>query len=102
MSLYNKLLKLCSMGYCNLINCPKGKQSFNHDKLFDGGNLISPIHGKQYREVRQYQDPQHLVRFYFATKIYSSYIKEILCSLAHDAVAPDYIIIGSCLWDISR
>ncbi|KAM8881582.1 PC-esterase domain-containing protein 1A-like [Synchiropus picturatus] len=57
--------------------------------------------GTSYREVRQFQSPHHLVRFYFVTRVYSSYMRSILEEFRR-GTKPDLVIINSCLWDISR
>lgn len=57
--------------------------------------------GKGYREVRQYQTDCHLLRFYFVTRCYSTYVESILSDLSGE-LQPDVVIMNSCLWDISR
>ncbi|KAF0885119.1 PC-esterase domain-containing protein 1B [Crocuta crocuta] len=81
----------------------KGEESFEQDKLVDGGQR-GPMHnGTQYREVRQFCSGHHLVRFYFLTRVYSSYLKAILQELQSSKHGPpDVIIMNSCLWDLSR
>ncbi|XP_015399573.2 PC-esterase domain-containing protein 1B [Panthera tigris] len=81
----------------------KGEESFERDKLVDGGQR-GPMHnGTQYREVRQFCSDHHLVRFYFLTRVYSSYLEAILQELQSSQHGPpDVIIMNSCLWDLSR
>ena len=59
--------------------------------------------GKHYREVREYKsaDNRHLVRFYFVTRCYSTFMETVMADLWHKP-QPDVIIMNSCLWDISR
>ncbi|XP_070612933.1 PC-esterase domain-containing protein 1A-like isoform X2 [Erythrolamprus reginae] len=61
--------------------------------------------GNDYRQVRQYRTRHHLVRFYFITRVYSSYVDDILndlrAALEADLV-PDVVIVHSCLWDLNR
>ncbi|XP_077356361.1 PC-esterase domain-containing protein 1A isoform X2 [Festucalex cinctus] len=79
----------------------KGEISFEQDCLVEGGCLSCMNNGTAYREVRQYQSPHHLVRFYFLTNIYSNYMKSIMEDFRH-GLKPDLVIVNSCLWDISR
>ncbi|XP_034858699.1 PC-esterase domain-containing protein 1B [Mirounga leonina] len=81
----------------------KGEETFEKDELVDGGQM-GPMHnGIQYREVRQFCDDHHLVRFYFLTRVYSPYLEAILQELqASEHGLPDVIIMNSCLWDLSR
>jgi len=57
--------------------------------------------GKDYREVRQYVSPQHLIRFYFVTRVYNGYVETIFADF-YKSLKPDIVIVNSCLWDISR
>uniref|UniRef100_A0A3Q2XEJ0 Family with sequence similarity 113 n=1 Tax=Hippocampus comes TaxID=109280 RepID=A0A3Q2XEJ0_HIPCM len=79
----------------------KGEMSFEQDCLVEGGCLSQMHNGTGYREVRQYQSPHHLVRFYFVTRIYSDYMKSIMEDFRH-GLKPDLVIVNSCVWDISR
>ncbi|KAK7909374.1 hypothetical protein WMY93_014058 [Mugilogobius chulae] len=79
----------------------KGEMSFEQDCLVEGGCLSSLSNGTGYREVRQYQSDHHLVRFYFVTRVYSSYMKSILNDFRRGP-KPDVVIVNSCVWDISR
>lgn len=74
---------------------------FLNDELIEGGEKMEMTNGKKYREVRQYCGPNHLVRFYFVTRIYNSYMETILADLV-SGPPPDVVIVNSCLWDISR
>lgn len=79
----------------------KGEETFVQDCLVEGG-CLSPMHnGTEYREVRQFQSDHHLVRFYFVTRIYSSYMRSILNDF-RCGLKPDVVIVNSCVWDISR
>ena len=79
----------------------KGEISFMNDILIDGGHFGQMTNSKDYREVRQYLTPYHLVRFYFVTRCYGHYMETILADLAREP-QPDIVIMNSCLWDISR
>jgi len=57
--------------------------------------------GKNYTEVRQYQQPFYLLRFYFVTRVYSPYMETVIADMV-TGHPPDIIIINSCLWDITR
>lgn len=75
--------------------------SFEHDCLVEGGQLGGMHNGTEYREVRQFCSDHHLVRFYFVTRVYSSYMKSILEDF-RNGLKPDVVIVNSCVWDISR
>ncbi|XP_074479326.1 PC-esterase domain-containing protein 1A-like isoform X5 [Sebastes fasciatus] len=79
----------------------KGEMSFEQDCLVEGGCLGEMHNGTEYREVRQFQSDHHLVRFYFVTRVFSSYVQRILEDF-RKGLKPDVIIINSCVWDISR
>ncbi|XP_058479893.1 PC-esterase domain-containing protein 1A isoform X2 [Solea solea] len=79
----------------------KGQMSFEQDCLIEGGRLGQMHNGTQYREVRQFKSAHHLVRFYFVTRIYSSYMKSLLDDFRH-GLKPDVVIVNSCVWDVSR
>ncbi|XP_076026878.1 PC-esterase domain-containing protein 1A [Genypterus blacodes] len=79
----------------------KGELRFEQDCLFEGGSLGQMHNGTQYKEARQFQSNNHLVRFYFVTRIYSPYMQSIFSSFRH-GFKPDIVIINSCIWDISR
>ncbi|XP_067379195.1 PC-esterase domain-containing protein 1A [Channa argus] len=79
----------------------KGEMSFEQDHLVEGGCLGEMHNGTAYREIRQFQSPHHLVRFYFVTRIYSCYMQSILEDL-RNGLKPDVVIVNSCVWDISR
>ncbi|XP_062991593.1 PC-esterase domain-containing protein 1A-like [Elgaria multicarinata webbii] len=80
----------------------KGKETFANDCRveFDG---LHP--GTDFCEVRQYRTSHHLVRFYFITRAYSSYVESILNDFkagVESGLTPDVIIINSCIWDLNR
>lgn len=79
----------------------KGEFCFENDTLIEGGRKTCLNNGKGYKEVRQYQTDCHLLRFYFVTRCYSTYMESILSDLSKDP-QPDVVIMNSCLWDISR
>ncbi|KAK3597756.1 hypothetical protein CHS0354_006115 [Potamilus streckersoni] len=79
----------------------KGELNFEGDELIEGGRKGVMSNGISYREVRQYQTHYHLIRFYFVTRCYNTYVESILSDLSKEP-EPDVIIINSCLWDISR
>jgi len=57
--------------------------------------------GKDYTEVRNFQQPNFMMRFYFITRCYSSYVETVIADLCQPPY-PDIIIMNSCLWDITR
>lgn len=79
----------------------KGEFSFNGDQLIEGGQKGEMHNGKSYREIRQYQTDHNLLRFYFVTRCYNTYMESILADLCKEP-RPDVIIMNSCLWDITR
>ena len=79
----------------------KGELHFHNDHLIEGGVLGGLHNGTHYREVRQYRTGHHLVRFYFLTRVYSSYLESILDDF-QAGPPPDVLILNSCVWDVSR
>lgn len=56
--------------------------------------------GRDYLEERIFKMRDTTISFYFLTRIYSDYVKSIIARM--DASPPDVIMVGSCLWDITR
>ncbi|KAM4051360.1 PC-esterase domain-containing protein 1A-like isoform 8-T11 [Anomaloglossus baeobatrachus] len=79
----------------------KGEFSFLNDSLIEGGQLDEMHNGTTYREVRQYRSGHHLVRFYFLTRAYSTYLESILSDFK-SGPQPDVLIANSCVWDVNR
>ena len=79
----------------------QGEISFNGDQLIEGGQKGVMTNGRNYREIRQYQTDYNLLRFYFVTRCYNTYVESILSDLSEDP-KPDVVIMNSCLWDITR
>jgi len=75
--------------------------SFLGDELVEGGVLGAMTNGKCYREVRHFQRPYYMLRFYFITRCFSAYMQTIIADLCQRPY-PDVIIMSSCLWDITR
>ncbi|XP_060548251.1 PC-esterase domain-containing protein 1A-like [Pantherophis guttatus] len=79
----------------------KHEPTFAKDCLVE----LNESSGNDYRLVRQYRTRHHLVRFYFITRAYSSYVDSIMndfrAALKADLV-PDVVIVHSCLWDLNR
>ena len=67
----------------------------------EGGELGVMCNGKEYSEVRNFQQPDFMIRFYFTTRCYSSYMETVIADLCQPPY-PDVIIMNSCLWDITR
>ncbi|XP_077559619.1 PC-esterase domain-containing protein 1A-like isoform X1 [Haemaphysalis longicornis] len=68
-----------------------------------GDTLV--VHGKKhngrdYREERLFCMHKTSIHFCFITRIYSDYIKSILERMVKRP--PDVVMVGSCLWDITR
>uniref|UniRef100_A0A4W2GNE2 PC-esterase domain containing 1B n=2 Tax=Bos indicus x Bos taurus TaxID=30522 RepID=A0A4W2GNE2_BOBOX len=80
----------------------KGEHTFEQDELVHGGQQGHMHNGTHYREVRQFCSGQHLVRFYFLTRVYSDYLEDVLEELQSGEHHPDLVIMNSCLWDITR
>ncbi|XP_063781473.1 PC-esterase domain-containing protein 1A-like isoform X4 [Pseudophryne corroboree] len=79
----------------------KGEFSFENDTLVEGGLLNEMHNGTTFREVRQYRTGFHLVRFYFLTRAYSTYLESVLADF-QSGPQPDVLIISSCIWDVRR
>ncbi|KAM4051353.1 PC-esterase domain-containing protein 1A-like isoform 2-T4 [Anomaloglossus baeobatrachus] len=79
----------------------RGEFSFLNDVLIEGGQHEEMHNGTTYHEVRQYRSGHHLVRFYFLTRAYSTYLESILSDFKSDP-QPDVLMINSCVWDVNR
>ncbi|KAG8544790.1 hypothetical protein GDO81_021842 [Engystomops pustulosus] len=79
----------------------KGEMSFENDALVEGGSLNEMHNGTTYREVRQYRTGHHLVRFYFLTRVYSTYLESVLSDFQRGP-QPDVVMVNSCVWDLMR
>jgi len=79
----------------------QGEMSFLGDELVEGGVFHGMHNGKNYTEVRNFQRPFYMLRFYFVSRCYSSYMETIIADLCHRP-RPHVIIMNSCLWDITR
>ncbi|XP_066575905.1 PC-esterase domain-containing protein 1A isoform X2 [Amia ocellicauda] len=79
----------------------KGELNFEQDCLVEGGKMGQMTNGTEYKEVRQFRTPHHLVRFYFLTQIYSNYMESILSDFKAGP-QPDVLVVNSCVWDVSR
>lgn len=79
----------------------KGEKTFANDTLVEGGSLCEMHNGVTYREVRQYRTGHHLMRFYFLTRAYSTYMESVLADFK-EGPKPDVVIISSCIWDLIR
>ncbi|XP_044131833.1 PC-esterase domain-containing protein 1A-like isoform X1 [Bufo gargarizans] len=79
----------------------KGELSFENDALVEGGELDGLHNETTFREVRQYRSGHHLVRFYFLTRVYSTYLESVLSDFQSDP-QPDVLIANSCVWDVNR
>jgi len=81
----------------------KGEMSFMGDMLLEGGCLGERHNNKHYREIRQYQTDNYLVRYYYITGAHSEYLEECIDELADEnQPKPDVIIMNSCIWDLTR
>ncbi|KAF8774723.1 PC-esterase domain-containing protein 1B-like [Argiope bruennichi] len=68
------------------------------DKLVYHGEKTN---ARCYREEREASIESTRISFFFLTKIYDDYIKEVLKKITMKS-NPDVIVINSCLWDITR
>ncbi|MEQ2192689.1 hypothetical protein XENOCAPTIV_015475, partial [Xenoophorus captivus] len=75
----------------------QGEMSFELDCLVEGGCLNQMNNGTEYREVRQFQSDHHLVRFYFVTRVFSTYMQSIIKDF-RQGLKPDVVIVNSCPW----
>ncbi len=57
-----------------------------------------------FKQVREYTaGGRFRIRFYFLTRCYSTYMKNVIFNdIKNQAIKPDIIIMNSCVWDISR
>ncbi|ESO04575.1 hypothetical protein HELRODRAFT_78799, partial [Helobdella robusta] len=76
----------------------KGEISFLGDQLVEGGVQTNGI---EYKEIREFCTSRILLRFYFVTRCFNSYVETVLADL-HFHEKPDILILNSCLWDINR
>ncbi|KAG2466099.1 PED1A protein, partial [Polypterus senegalus] len=83
------------------LGATQGELNFECDQLVEGGKIGGLNNGTAYREVRQFCTAHHLVRFYFLTRIYSTYMESILADFKAGP-PPDVVIMNSCVWDVSR
>ncbi|XP_013918829.1 PREDICTED: PC-esterase domain-containing protein 1A-like [Thamnophis sirtalis] len=77
-----------------------------HERCFAGDTRVevNKSSGNDYRLVRQYRTRHHLVRFYFITRAYSSYVDSILSDFRAAVevdLVPDVVLVHSCLWDLN-
>ncbi|XP_075118284.1 PC-esterase domain-containing protein 1A-like [Leptodactylus fuscus] len=79
----------------------KGELTFENDTLVEGGVLNEMHNRTTFTEVRQYRSSHHLVRFYFLTRVYSTYMESILSDF-QSGPQPDVLIVNSCVWDLMR
>ncbi|XP_063166507.1 uncharacterized protein LOC134502219 [Candoia aspera] len=80
----------------------KDEESFANDCRVE---FNGPHSRNDYRLVRQYRTCHHLVRFYFITRVYSPYVESILNDFRagqEAGLAPDVVILNSCIWDLNR
>ncbi|KAM6441556.1 uncharacterized protein PHA67_023213 [Liasis olivaceus] len=80
----------------------KDGEFFENDRQVE---FNGPHSRNDYRLVHQYRTRHHLVRFYFITRVYSTYMESILNDFRADLEAdlvPDVVILNSCLWDLNR
>ncbi|CAF0752615.1 unnamed protein product, partial [Didymodactylos carnosus] len=82
----------------------KGEHNFQNDQLLEGGEITGLHNGTRYTEVREFTaNGQHRLRFYFLTRAYSYYVKNIvLKQIKENVIKPDIVIMNMCVWDISR
>ncbi|CAF3404508.1 unnamed protein product [Rotaria socialis] len=82
----------------------KGEKRFFGDRLINGGVQKGLTNGIDYEEVREHTSGGHRrTRYYFLTRCYSSYMKNVIFNdIKNQTIKPDIIIMNSCLWDISR
>ncbi|XP_044132039.1 PC-esterase domain-containing protein 1A-like isoform X1 [Bufo gargarizans] len=79
----------------------RGEETFQNDALVEGGVRNGMHNGTTFREVRQYRSGHHLVRFYFLTRVYSTYLESVLSDFRRGP-QPDVLMANSCVWDVNR
>ncbi|XP_069684389.1 PC-esterase domain-containing protein 1A-like [Periplaneta americana] len=76
------------------------------ETTFLGDSLVkcTELHkGRDFEEVRRYQEGDMLMEFFFITRCYNSNIENVMSDVREKRRrAPDIIIMNSCLWDITR
>ncbi|XP_022915504.2 PC-esterase domain-containing protein 1A-like [Onthophagus taurus] len=73
----------------------KNEDSFSGDKRLSEGVLTA---SRNYVEIREYKREFHL-HYEFITRIYTKKFEDFIESLK---VPPNFIIMNSCVWDLSR
>ncbi|GBM09822.1 PC-esterase domain-containing protein 1A [Araneus ventricosus] len=68
------------------------------DKLVYHGEKTN---ARCYREEREASIESTHVSFFFLTKVYNDYVKEVLKKITVKS-NPDVIVVNSCLWDMTR
>ncbi|KAK8767976.1 hypothetical protein V5799_005244 [Amblyomma americanum] len=92
---------LCLYQFNQLISNQKLKTKM--EKSCFGDILVchgEKTNGRDYLEERVFKMHNTIISFYFLTRIYSDYVKSIIARM--DVSPPDVIMVGSCLWDITR
>lgn len=79
----------------------QGELNFKGDRLLHGGQFGEMHNGVNYQEVREFKTRKHWVKFYFITRIFGDYMKEVLQELKAGP-KPDVIIVNSGIWDVNR
>lgn len=96
---YKDLVWLLENGTLVPLNSLKKKNENSHanDQKLSRGTLHA---GRNYEEVREYRGRQgQRVKFTFITRLFSdNFVKCFEEALA----SPDYVVINSCVWDLSR
>ncbi|XP_069674350.1 PC-esterase domain-containing protein 1A-like isoform X2 [Periplaneta americana] len=76
------------------------ENSFKGDSLTKGSQAHR---GREFEEIREYENNSVYVEFCFLTKCYNSVIEDVMSAIQKNKKpSPDVIILNSCLWDICR
>lgn len=97
--IYKDLCWLLEKGTLLPANSLKTKNEVSHANDYRISN--GPLHpGRTYEEVREYTKQNNIkVRFTFITKLFSDNLVRVFENIRE---VPDYIVLNSCIWDLSR
>ncbi|KAH7669932.1 PC-Esterase, partial [Aphelenchoides avenae] len=69
-----------------------------------GGDRMTAVNtngdATDFTEVREFRTPEHLVHFYFTTRVFKEKLESFIIELRRNP--PDVLFMQSCIWDQSR
>lgn len=97
-SLYKDLVWLLEYGSLVSQSSLQTKNEMSHanDRKFTNGELHS---GRDYEEGREYRSCGVYIKYVFITRINAD---NLFACFEDDADFPDFVVINSCVWDVSR